>query len=173
MSTTDKRSVVESLEGRTFFSVAPIAPVALAEPTQGIVESLTHATRKAPAVPFNASSLIGTWDGSVKIKLFSFVSKKYDGSLTIDTLVANPDGTYTITGSATVNGKTTSGTATGTVTNKGKFAFVFVNDDGSPGTKVSGKVTPAGTLMKGKINVLYNGKNYKGSYSFRLEQAVA
>ena len=101
-------------------------------------------TAPAPA-PARATSLVGHWEGEVKVKVFIFtkeVTVAFDVTDQTDT---------TLTGSVTIGGRQLAGTFTGHVNGtSGRFTYRIRQGDAS--AKIRGRLNSAGTRMAGEMS---------------------
>jgi hypothetical protein len=170
---------VEFLEGRQFFSAAPLQlntePIRHAfawvsadftkSPAWKFIQTLKSkfTTGTKPVVTVTkptgpVADLTGNWTGTANFTVL-FLQKTYTVSLQI----TGQNG-QKITGSVTVDGHTFSGTFKGYPKSKtGPFTLKIVKDNAS--VQINGQLDAAGTNLTGSLTASYSGFSANGTFA--------
>jgi hypothetical protein len=155
--------VVEALEDRRLLAGNPIISLPVGGVfgvTVGVDANAPVKNGKSQSATVKTTSLLGTWEGKVKVNLFLFVSKKYSANIKITGQNAT-----SITGSITVKGKTFTGTFVGKINKDGSFSYKLSKGDTS--VKISGNISQDGRSIAGKVSAKYDGWSVGGTFDFK------
>ncbi|HEX8915461.1 MAG TPA: hypothetical protein VF796_24120, partial [Humisphaera sp.] len=160
-----RATFVEGLEGRQFFAAQPLVlgpavtgpvawPSSVFTPVAKTPTTPTVGTSAADAA--RATSFVGEWTGTVKVKIV-IISKKFDATFKVTKQTDT-----SLTGSIEIAGHSFSGTFTGKV-NPATGNFTWEADEGDRSAKVTGNLSRSGTSLTGDIKAEYGGFSAKGS----------